>query len=260
MTETTQNPAPDTTSPIAAEEAKRGRGRPSNADLDAREAALKEREEQIAIRLRDAELRAAEANAAMREAELAVLEANTTIVAARSGSARSGTVRPDVTKPVRRRQFSGDEMPDEFYIAPEEIPPDASYQWNNHSVSGQPISAAYTTFMARQGWEPVPTSRHPHMMPEGTQGSAPIIVGGQILVERPKELTREARQESYDKAIGEVRRKEEQLHGPAPKGQFQRARANGDTTGMVQVSKGFEPGEPVQRNYQYVDNPGMPVE
>lgn len=235
---------------------KRGRGRPTNAELDARRQALADREAALAEREREVELRIAEENLAQRERDLEAAEVK---AAARPGSAREGNARTEpLTAPVRSRRYSASDMPNEFHIPDDQIPEGASYQWNNHTVFGQ-SNPSYDSFMQMQSWEPVPAKRHPHLMPPNTDPGAPIIVKGQILVERPRELTQEALTEEYHKAVGEVRRKEEQLYGPAPDGQFQRARANGDTAGMVQVQKAIEPGAPVKPNYQYGDGPAGPV-
>lgn len=241
----------DTNAPTEDTAGKRTRGRPTNAELDAREAALKEREAEIAAREREASLAAAEANAALREAELMRVDA------ARSGEARTRDIRSEsITIPLRGRRYRAGDMPNEFHIADSDIPPGMSYQWNNYTVLGQD-NPSYNSFMAMQGWTAVPASRHPHLVPAGTKDGDPIIVKGQILMERPAELTREALQEEYNRAIGEVRLKEEQLYG-TPQGQLPRARANGDQTGMVEVTRTLEPGAPVAPKYQY-ENTGGPV-
>lgn len=192
-------------------EDKRKAGRPSSAELDARRAALDAREEDLRIKEAEAELAAAEANMAMREAQLAAKQVD----AGRSNGLRAGSIRSeDVTAPVRGRRFKGREnAPGKFDIAMEDIPDGMSYQWNNSTVFGK-ADPAMDSFMAMQGWEPVMAERHPHLMPPGYVG--PVIVDGQILVERPVELTNEALQEELDKARGEVRAKEDQLYGARP--------------------------------------------
>lgn len=230
----------------AAETESRGRGRPTLAEIRAREEALAAREAEIAAREQELALQAAEANLEMREREIALREQQ---VAAGRGSARSGTIRSDeVTSPVRGRRYKGAEMPNKYHIPVEDIPQGTSYQWNNYTVFGQE-QHAYSAFMQMQGWEPVPASRHPHLVPKDTPPNAPIIIDGQMLVERPQELTDEALTEEYNKAQAEVFLKEQQL-GKAPPGQFQRERANGSNE-FNQVKRQVEPGAPVPRNYQY---------
>lgn len=235
------------------EEAKRGRGRPTMAELAEREKALEARAAQLAEREKLLELQAAEANMEMLERELASRQEQ---VAAGRLSARTGTLRSDdVTQPARGRRYrGGTDMPNKFHIEKEDIPVGTSYQWNNHTIFGQE-QHSYSAFMQMQGWEPVHSSRHPHLCPAGYDG--PIIVDGQILMERPAELTNEALGEELDKARGEVRMKEEQLYGPAPgiANQAPRQRDNG-TNDFIKVKKGFEAGEPARANYQY-ETPGQ---
>jgi len=232
------------------EQQRRGRGRPSNAELEAREKALKDREEEIALREREAELHLAEANAALREIDLNKAEqkiADTRVAAARTAQMRGDGIRSaTVTEPARGRRYRGAEMPNEFHIPEEDVPDGMSYQWNNYTVFGMQ-NPQYDSYMAMQGWTPVPADRHPHLVPVGHKGH--IVVKGQILMERPVEYTREALQEEYEKAVGEVRAKEQQMYG-TPAGQLPRARDNG-TAEFNRVKKDFEPGVPVAPSYDY---------
>lgn len=236
------------------EESKRGRGRPTLAELEDRRKALDAREAALA----EQELAIAEANMALRERDIEMREKQAApVAAARSGGIRNETARSSaIREPIRQRRYRGGEMPNEFDIPADQIPEDSSYQWNNYTVFGQ-SNPHYSAFMGMQGWEPVPTRRHPNLMPPGTHDDAPIIVKGQILVERPIELTQEALQEQLDKARGEVLAKEEQLYG-APKGTLPRARANGSNE-FIAINKEIERGQPVKRNYQY-DDGGQPIE
>lgn len=258
MTEPTSNEAQNATAgaAAAAEEAARGRGRPSIAEIAAREQALAEREQSVASSVKTideklAELRSAEANL---EALLAQVHGAGRSTPIRAENIRSGTV----TEPVRGRRYKGGDMPNEFHIPAEDIPPGISYQWNNHTVFGQE-NPSYSSHMEMQGWIPVPAKRHPHLMPTNYDGNGPIIVKGQILVERPQELTKEALQEELDKARGEVRMKEEQLYGPAPEGQFQRAREDG-TNEFNRINREVVRGGPSPGNYQYDSPNGAIIE
>jgi hypothetical protein len=60
------------------------------------------------------------------------------------------------------------------------------------------------------GWEPVPLSRHPELMPRGWKGET-IEVGGLVLSERPKVFTDEARAEENRAAREAVLTKEAQM-------------------------------------------------
>lgn len=251
-------PAPDADQTTAQSQTGRSRGRPTIAELEAREQALKQREEEIAMREREAALLLAEANADMRAVDLdRKLSASkpAPVSPARSGSFRSDDVRTDtVTGELRRRRYHSGEMPNEFFIPDSDIPPGTSYQWNNYQVFGQ-NNPSYDSHMLMQGWRPVPAERHPNLVPKDHTG--PIIVKGQILMERPVELTQEALQEDYDRAVGEVRLKEEQLYG-TPAGTLPRARKDGSND-FISVSKEVVRGTPTKPNYQY-ESGGLPIE
>lgn len=240
------NTATPPTPPVEDNEASRGRGRPSIAELEARKAALDSREEDLKRRELEAELAAAEANQALRERDL---EART-VAAGRTGGLRAGNLRSDnLSEPVRGRKYKGGaDMPNKFDVPREQIPDGMSYQWNNATVFGK-SDPSYDSFMAQQGWEPVPAYRHPHLVPPGTPENAPIIIDGQVLVERPAELTNEALQEELDKARGEVRAKEDQLYGARPDTPVGRG---------LGIKKDFErpTAELPRGNYQY-ETPGQ---
>lgn len=103
---------------------------------------------------------------------------------------------------------------DEFYIPLEEIPDGLTYEWKRFSVNGQE-DPFYIARMREQGWEPVKPELHPNWLPPGYNADH-IIKGGQILMERPKELTEEARQEDREKATQQVTVAEQKL-GKTPK-------------------------------------------
>jgi len=123
---------------------------------------------------------------------------------------------------------------DEFFIAATEIPDGWTYEWKTDTVLGKE-DPSYKVQLARKGWEPVPASRHPNMMPSGYQGKT-ITRGGLILMERPESITQEARDIERRRASLQVRVKEEQLSS-APSGQFERANKGQN---MANISKGFE--------------------
>ena len=130
-----------------------------------------------------------------------------------------------------------DEGNDKFAIDRDIIPDGWDYEWKRNTVLGKG-DPAYETALARSGWEPVPTGRHPQYMPHGTPGSAPIMRDGNILMERPLELTQEAQRNALRQARNQVRIKEEQLtHAPGP-GQFPR-----DNKGapLASVKKSYAP-------------------
>jgi hypothetical protein len=128
-----------------------------------------------------------------------------------------------------------DEGTDEFYIDPSCIPSGWTYEWKMRTVLNQE-NPSYQVHLARMGWEPVPASRHPEMMPAGfTQKT--IERKGMVLMERPKEITDEARSIEMRRARQQVKAKEEQLAAAGP-GQFERS--NKDAS-LVKVKKSYEP-------------------
>lgn len=136
---------------------------------------------------------------------------------------------------IRNHLGSMDEGTDEFYIDQNSIPPGWSYEWKRKVVLGKE-DPAYQVHLARTGWEPVPASRHPSYMPEGST-SATIERKGMILMERPLELSEEARAIDARRARNQVRQKEAQLNS-APDGTMQRTKSDG--TPLASIKKSYE--------------------
>lgn len=130
--------------------------------------------------------------------------------------------------------FSGDEASSDQFTAPP-APPGWTYEWKTKTVLGKE-DPAYTTALRRTGWTPVPRQRHPEMMPLDEMGDV-IERKGQILMERPEEITQRFRQADRQRATDQMRAKQEQL-AAAPQGQFERQ--NKDAS-LVKVSKSYEP-------------------
>lgn len=123
---------------------------------------------------------------------------------------------------------------DEFYIHPSDIPDGWEYEWKAKYVLGQEQATQMLAFR-RAGWEEVPTSRHPSFMPMGTD--MPFIERkGMVLMERPKEISDEARAMDLRRARLQVRQKEAQLNS-ADGGQFERS--NKDQS-LVNIRKSYE--------------------
>jgi hypothetical protein len=165
--------------------------------------------------------------------------------------AKKGSIRPDVREEPRpamddsterarkraaeiRAHRSGDiESTDRFGIDPSIIPNGWSYEWKRKSILNQE-DPAYSVKLMEAGWEPVPASRHPGYMPKGNFNT--IERDGMILMERPKDLTDEARDVELKRARNQVRAKEEQL-GSTPAGTLPR---DSDTRTRPQVKKSYE--------------------
>lgn len=127
-----------------------------------------------------------------------------------------------------------DDGTDEFFVEPGIIPDGWTYEWKTRTVLGAE-DPAHQVKLARDGWEPVPVSRHPEMMPAGHRG-AEITRKGMVLMERPAEITDEIRQIELRRARLQVRAKEEQLSA-TPAGQFERSNKGND---LVKVKKAYE--------------------
>jgi hypothetical protein len=135
---------------------------------------------------------------------------------------------------IRNDNGGMDEGTDDFYINKDDIPPGWEYEWKRKLLLGAE-DPAYQVSLARAGWEPVPTSRHPSYMPNN--GNHPIIERkGMVLMERPSEISDEARAIELRKARNQVRQKEAQLNS-AEGGQFERS--NKDQS-LVNIRKSYD--------------------
>jgi hypothetical protein len=135
---------------------------------------------------------------------------------------------------IREHVGDMDEGSDDFYVPKEYIPDGWDYEWKVRTVLGLEDPAQQVA-LARKGWEPVPASRHPEMMPHGTD-VATIERKGLVLMERPKELSDEARSIELRRARNQVRAKEQQL-SETPSGQLTRD----DARVQPRIKKGYEP-------------------
>lgn len=108
---------------------------------------------------------------------------------------------------IRGNMPEGGETRDKFWAPPP--PPGFDYQWKMRTVMGEEFYS-YQVELARNGWEPVPLSRHPELMPSNWTGET-IEVEGLVLMERPKVFTDEAREQDARAAREAVLTKEMQL-------------------------------------------------
>lgn len=126
-----------------------------------------------------------------------------------------------------------DEGTDEFYVDSNVIPDGWTYEWKRHTVYGQE-DPSYQVALARAGWTPVPSSRHPEMMPAGTQHEI-IMRKGLILMECPTEIVMERHAIDLRNARNQVRHKEAQIAG-TPDGTMTRNHAQA----RPKINKSFE--------------------
>jgi len=134
---------------------------------------------------------------------------------------------------LRKHGAVDEDFTDEFYVNPSDIPDGWSYEWKRRTVLGQE-DPGYNVAIARAGWEPVPASRHPAYMPAGSSGAV-IERKGMVLMERPKEITDDARNRDLRRAKGQVQQKEAQLNESGP-GQF----GKDDPRVKAKIGKSYE--------------------
>lgn len=123
---------------------------------------------------------------------------------------------------IRQHLGGLDEGTDDFYIPPGAIPDGWSYEWKRRTIYNQE-DPAYQVHLARTGWEAVPATRHPEMMPANGKYQT-IERKGMVLMMRPKSITDEFRRIDQKAARDQIRHKEAQLNA-APDGQFTRDHA-----------------------------------
>lgn len=122
------------------------------------------------------------------------------------------------------------DLEDDKFALPADLAPDGwEYEWKTLEVYGK-RNPGNEVQMARMGWEPVDTTRHPEMMPSAYSG--PIVREGMGLMERPKIVNDRQRQANYQKAVSQVRGQEVQV-GIAPKNTLQRFDSRGAPVSKV---------------------------
>lgn len=95
---------------------------------------------------------------------------------------------------------------DRFFVDPDRKPNGMSYEFKRLTY-GAKHDTRHQAYLASQGWTPVPAKRHPEIVGDEYARKNPegqILVDGQILMERPLELTAEAAAEDLGNAKGQV--------------------------------------------------------
>lgn len=118
-----------------------------------------------------------------------------------------------------------------FDVPVDEIPHGMSYEWKVKTVHGQEAREQMIAWRLN-GWTPVPAGRHPNFSGEPLDSTAEIERGGQVLCERPIEVTRQAQQMDREAAADQVRTQMDRLAG--------RARETGSER-VTKVSRTYEP-------------------
>lgn len=124
---------------------------------------------------------------------------------------------------------------DKFYVDRSRVPDGWDYEWKAFQILGKEDPSAWTD-VGNGGWEAVPLSRHPDMMPEGWQGNT-IDRYGMRLMERPMLITEQVRARELRKARQQVGDKEAQLTGVGP-GEFERRKSSGES--LVKINRSYE--------------------
>jgi len=137
---------------------------------------------------------------------------------------------------LREHGSLNDDGVDEFYIDPRIIPDGWSYEYKRYTVLGAQ-DPSYQVSLALKGWEAVPAKPHPELMPDNYTGMT-IERKGMILMERPAEITNEAKAREFRKAREQVGSKEAQLKG-MPAG----------------PNSPFEPNSKIARSYETIAVP-----
>jgi len=120
----------------------------------------------------------------------------------------NGPVTVSRLKPGQREQiarYREEAEHDGLYIDPQRIPEGMSYEWKRiEDVFGKPDDK-YQYDMTRYGWLIVPAARHPEFFGRVSNGDLPGIHKGLVLMERPKELTQDARLHDWNMAVQPVK-------------------------------------------------------
>ena len=97
------------------------------------------------------------------------------------------------------------------YINFANIPDDTSLEWKLFSCAGQEYPF-HLQAMRKQGWEPVNPQEHPDWLnlPPNFKDST-VVIDGLILVERPKSLTDQAREDDRMASKQRMREAEQRL-------------------------------------------------
>lgn len=130
----------------------------------------------------------------------------------------------------RREKPVGVDDFDVSHLAPEGW----EYQWHTWSIYEARQNRNMMDSEAR-GWQPVPKSRHPELMPKDTTLDV-IIDKGCILMEIPKEIADEYRRDLLKDARNQVRWKEESIAG-TPEGTLPRSE---DPRTRPKINKSYE--------------------
>ncbi len=113
---------------------------------------------------------------------------------------------------------------DKYFIPPEVIPPGMCWEFKRYTIWGEEDVEHQVSMMRDGAWDPVPNEAWPEKLGRFGKTGSPIIVGGQMLMQRPMAYTLEARAEEKAKADSRVTNHFKSLalpDGPLPKAKVQ---------------------------------------
>lgn len=109
---------------------------------------------------------------------------------------RDGALR----EPAARRRRS-ESRGDKFFIPPSAKRPGVAYEWKRETLYGKDDPTHLHALQEDGAWQHVPASEMPMF---GAGAGGVVRVGGLVLMQRPVELSREARVEDYENARNQV--------------------------------------------------------
>lgn len=121
---------------------------------------------------------------------------------------RSAETRASTTRKVQKREMPQVAYESDLYVPPEIIPDGMAYRWIGKTADNAPIPGNWARKM-RQGWRPVPRSRHEDLYPfiatPGINEDASIIeMGGLVLCEIEKGKLQQRREMLQNEAIEQM--------------------------------------------------------
>lgn len=137
---------------------------------------------------------------------------------------RQASSHPDGVRLTRARKRTDDQ----FYIDKRIIPQGMDYNWKRESCFGQP-DPYHMNGLRENHWSPVPDGRHAGLITK---------MRGMVLMERPKYLSDEAKQEDLREAIDQVQGVKTAL-GDTPGGTFPRDHPSAKAT--TRISREYTP-------------------
>lgn len=127
-------------------------------------------------------------------------------------TARAGERREGAHGETERLKRSRKRTTERLYVDPRIIPEGWVYEWKAESCYGKPTDPMNWENLKENHWTEVPPDRHPGIV---------VRQDGLVLMQRPKYLTDEARQEDFAIAQDQARRAGLKVR-ETPQGQFTR--------------------------------------